>query len=215
MARILGDLTVTLNEDGKAWKLVEPLEYHVGWPDSPEVVTVPKGVSTDFASVPAVGRWLVSTWQQIARASVVHDYLYSADARAEYGYSRKQTDAIFYEIMAVMKMRTRLFAWAGVRAFGWLGRRNWNTVTVTETRVRQPSVVALTLLFLFGALLVTLGVFLGTSIAKSSWGWPTLLAVVGGVGVVVACFLGLLFVYAVLMGVGKVSSKRFTVPEGE
>ena len=61
MARILGDLKVQLNADGASWNLLEPLEYHVGAADSTEIIVVPEGFRTDFASVPWFVRWLVST----------------------------------------------------------------------------------------------------------------------------------------------------------
>ena len=44
MARILGDLSVRLEEGGRMWALLEPLEYRVGSADSSLVIEVPAGL---------------------------------------------------------------------------------------------------------------------------------------------------------------------------
>jgi hypothetical protein len=100
-------------------KLLTPLEYHVGSENSQEVITVPAGFVTDFASVPwglwnlfpPLGRW--------ARAAIVHDFLY--ETRGLFGrYSRSRCDDIFREAMAVVgvgKVQRNLM-WAAVRVGG-------------------------------------------------------------------------------------------------
>ena len=40
--------------DGKYWELLEGFEYHVGTYPSIEIITVPPGFITDFASVPRI-----------------------------------------------------------------------------------------------------------------------------------------------------------------
>ena len=82
MARILSELKVQLSPEGTSWTLLEPLEYHVGSPDSDEIIEVPTDTRTDFASVPWFARWFVSTWKQTARGAVIHDYLFDERARA-------------------------------------------------------------------------------------------------------------------------------------
>lgn len=47
-------LIVTPLEDGERWELVEEFEYHVGSVDSNEVICVPQGFITDFASIPRI-----------------------------------------------------------------------------------------------------------------------------------------------------------------
>jgi hypothetical protein len=123
MTHILGDLRVQLNESGTACTLLDPLVFHVGLPTSKEVVEVPAGFGTDFVSVPWFVRWAVSTWEKTARAAVVHDFLYSSPGRAAYPYSRFESDAIFLEVLGVVKHKQRWLAWATVRAFGW---KAWN-----------------------------------------------------------------------------------------
>ncbi len=123
MARILSELKVQLGPEGKSWTLLEPLEYHVGAPDSDEVIVVPEGTRTDFASVPWFATWLVSTWKRTARGAVIHDYLYSMPGRTQYGYTRKQADDIFKEVLAVMGHKRRWLAWVGLRLFGGMAWR--------------------------------------------------------------------------------------------
>lgn len=83
--------------DWRLWKLVESFDYHVGTYPSEDVITVPAGFITDFASIPRflwaiyppTGRW--------GKAAVVHDYLYRTGVRP-----RLECDAIFLEAMTVL-----------------------------------------------------------------------------------------------------------------
>jgi hypothetical protein len=82
-------------------RLLEALEYRVGHAASDELVRVPAGFETDFASIPwglwnffpALGPW--------ARPAIVHDWLY-ATAGLGGRYSRARADDIFAEAMAVV-----------------------------------------------------------------------------------------------------------------
>ena len=123
MARILGDLKVKLNASGTSWSLLEPLIYHVVSPDSQEIVEVPEGFRTDFASVPWFGRWFISTWERTARSAVLHDYLYSMEGRRRCGYTRSKADGISLEVLKVMGHKRRWFAWAALRVGGWMAWR--------------------------------------------------------------------------------------------
>lgn len=55
---------------------LEPLEYRVGHADSPEVVLVPAGFVTDFASVPFGVRNLFPALGRHGRPAIIHDWLY-------------------------------------------------------------------------------------------------------------------------------------------
>lgn len=82
-------------------ELLKPLEYHVGDADSSEVIIVPVGYVTDFASVPR-GLWNVfpplGPW---ARAAIVHDYICDTEALRAI-YSSKDAAKIFKEAMEVL-----------------------------------------------------------------------------------------------------------------
>jgi len=89
-----------------------------------DIITVPSGFETDFASVPRVpvAYWLTAG---IARqASVVHDYLYSTGKE-----KRCTADNIFLEAMQVCGIsywRRYSMYWA-VRAFGAANYKNGGT----------------------------------------------------------------------------------------
>jgi hypothetical protein len=174
MTRILDDLVVKLNRRGTGWSLADTLEYRVGSADSTEVIEVDRDFPTDFASIPAPARALMSTWKKTARAAVVHDFLYHADGRAKYGYSKRQADLIFLEVLGVMGHRVRLGAWAAVRA---LGRTHWQdegSGGVEHSRVTRLTAPQFTWVFLWGLLSIVMGssLFVGFAavVVSVSWG---------------------------------------------
>jgi len=86
-------------------------------------LTVPAGFLTDLASVPAVGRWLVSETGHHTEAAVVHDYCYvyqPGDRRPNSGLSRKDADYLFETMMgaALVMPITAWAAHASVQLFG-------------------------------------------------------------------------------------------------
>jgi hypothetical protein len=80
-----------------------------------DVVVVPIGFTTDFASVPRAPLIFWLCGDTSTEASVVHDYLYTTKQ-----YSRAQADAVLREASLVSKVpRWRAWLmWAGVRVFG-------------------------------------------------------------------------------------------------
>lgn len=84
-------------------RLLEALEYRVGAVDSAEVITVPAGFVTDFASIPW-GLWnLFPPLGLWARPAIVHDFLYDRGGMTpRRTYSRKEADMIFREAMEVV-----------------------------------------------------------------------------------------------------------------
>lgn len=129
VARITGEFAVKEvpgeSRGGRACvRLLESLEYHVGYADSPEVITVPPGFVTDFASIPW-GLWnLFPPLGPWARPAIIHDFLYATDGMGWWAppggnrrkwitgpirpdftspvYLRSEADAIFREAMAVV-----------------------------------------------------------------------------------------------------------------
>ena len=74
--------------DGKDWILRDPLVYEVG--TSGQLVTVPTGFVTDFASVPRSLRSMASLRSLYSDAAVLHDFLYWAQP-----CTKAQADNIF------------------------------------------------------------------------------------------------------------------------
>ncbi|MBC6981719.1 DUF1353 domain-containing protein [Caulobacter sp. 17J80-11] len=90
-----------VTRDGRAVvRLVRPLEYRVGSKDSDEVIVVPVGFETDFASVPWGFRELFPQLGPWARPAIIHDWLYANRGLGR--YSRADADRIFLEAMEVV-----------------------------------------------------------------------------------------------------------------
>lgn len=99
------------------WKTHASFEYHVGDENSNDIITVPEGFPTDFASVPRIFWSILPPDGQYAQSAVLHDFLYSVQK-----YSRKRCDQIFLESMKVLKVSLwrRAIIYRAVRMFGWL-----------------------------------------------------------------------------------------------
>jgi len=115
--------------DERRWRLVEPFEYHVGSYPSNEVIVVPAGFITDFASVPRIFWPIFLPYGRYGKAAVVHDYCYRTGI-----YSRKRSDQIFLEAMTVLKVKPwrRYVLYFCVRLFSkpsWERYRKVNHVT--------------------------------------------------------------------------------------
>lgn len=98
------------------WKLHEPFEYHVGSYPSNHIIQVPKGIITDFASVPKIFWGIISPIDKHGKAAVLHDYLYQIN----YMNDRKLCDEIFREAMVVLKVDNWkvVVMYQAVRVFG-------------------------------------------------------------------------------------------------
>lgn len=79
------------------FELVDAFEYHVGGLASGDVISVPAGFRTDFASVPRVLWTIVPPVGLYGKAAVIHDFLYVFKLR-----TRAEADRIFLEAMAVL-----------------------------------------------------------------------------------------------------------------
>jgi hypothetical protein len=144
MARFTQDVTVVNRLSGRVneWMLREPVSYRlVDTPES-EVVNVPPGFATDFASVPRPFWTIIAPWGRHGRSAIVHDFLYQLGgvtdvaARSMRRPSKREADRIFREAMRVLDEvilgRSRFPAfriwlagwrrwtmWAAVAAFGF------------------------------------------------------------------------------------------------
>lgn len=102
-----------LHENPEVWQLNE--DFHYKSDVLGELVCVPKGFVTDFASVPRlpVIWWLFGGIAK--RPAVIHDYLYSCK-----DVSRSQADAVLKEAMEANGdgWFNRSAFWAGVRVGG-------------------------------------------------------------------------------------------------
>lgn len=101
---------------GKYWRLIEGFEYHVGCYPSEEIIIVPEGFVTDFASVPRIFWPIIDPVGKHGKAAVIHDYCYATAL-----YPRLRSDQIFLEGMEVLKVEEwkRETMFYAVVLFGW------------------------------------------------------------------------------------------------
>lgn len=104
----------------RLWKIYRELIYHVGNKDSADIIIVPVGFQTDFASIPFLFWTLLPPDGQYTAAAVIHDFLYFTQTR-----TRLVSDRIFLEAMKVLKVNIfkRLIMYQAVRLWSWIP---WN-----------------------------------------------------------------------------------------
>ena len=92
--------------DGSHWRLTSAFDYHVGEESSREVIEVPKGFITDFASVPRILWNILPPTGPYGKAAVIHDYLYVMGGiplpKSRLSYNKPKSDKIFLEAMEVL-----------------------------------------------------------------------------------------------------------------
>ena len=113
-------LLVSPLPDGRRWIIMREFRYYVGHEGSDDIIVVPVGFITDFASVPRPFWAVIPRWGKHGNAAVVHDFLYQEQRR-----TRREADDIFLEGMTVLNVRksTRLVMYWAVRLFGWFAWR--------------------------------------------------------------------------------------------
>jgi hypothetical protein len=108
------------------WMTLRAFSFYVTH-DHKEVITVPNGFITDFASVPPVARWLIPKSGRHNQAAVLHDFLYQ-NLRNKWKdwdgkkYTRKECDEHFLEAMRILGVNwlKRYTMYRAVRRFGGL-----------------------------------------------------------------------------------------------
>jgi hypothetical protein len=100
MSSFTSELMVSPMMDGKFWKLLRPFSYRIGSRYSNQIIKVPIGTLTDFASIPPIF-WFLPSWAKFSKASVLHDLLYREQKIMGEAISRKEADDIFLEAMLI------------------------------------------------------------------------------------------------------------------
>lgn len=109
------------------YKLLKEFTYEIGEEGSGVLVEVPAGFVTDLASVPWFIRWLISPGGLHAKASVIHDYLYSKGVIQTKGVTQTETptrlraDQIMKEAMVVLKVPC-IRRWMIYKAVRWFAK---------------------------------------------------------------------------------------------
>ena len=115
--------------DGDEWRLVDDFFVRIEDDNGEDALslTVPKGFTTDLASVPRLpGAYLVFNGKA-RRSAVLHDYLYSER------YPRAWADSVFLSAMKneVGAIRRRMMYWA-VRLGGGAYYQSYETANEVE-----------------------------------------------------------------------------------
>jgi hypothetical protein len=85
---------------GLWWRLVEPFEYHVGSYPSPEVIRIPAGFETDFASIPRPLWIILPPYDaEYGKAAVVHDWLWQQSRSKQ---DRRRAAVVFGDALRVL-----------------------------------------------------------------------------------------------------------------
>ena len=102
------------------WELVEGFIYHIGSYPSENIIEVPPGFITDFASIPRIFWNILPPYGKYGKAAVIHDFCYATAA-----YEREACDIIFLEGMKVLGVSycKRQTMYIAVSLFGWYA---WN-----------------------------------------------------------------------------------------
>lgn len=101
----------------RPFELLTSFEYHIGEEGSGNVITVPAGYRTDFASVPKFFHRVFSPVGAHGKAAVIHDWLCDTEKKR---FDYMQAADIFGEAMEVLGVpswRRKLMVKA-VKAFG-------------------------------------------------------------------------------------------------
>jgi hypothetical protein len=115
-------LHVTPGDKPNVWILLDPFTYET---KDRQVITVPEGFDTDFASIPRPLWAFYPPTGAYKEAAVIHDYMYYMQRLGDEPWSREKVDALFLEAMeelGIPYLRRKLFYYM-VRSFGW---KYWN-----------------------------------------------------------------------------------------
>lgn len=124
-AKIISELHYHDMEDGVRVELLDPLIAQVGV----DIIRVPAGFVSDFASVPWLFRRFFPSFGAWNGAAIVHDYLYQAGAVVGHDITREYADRAFLALMLSNPSCSRFKAHAmymavRIGAYGvWYGYR--------------------------------------------------------------------------------------------
>jgi hypothetical protein len=136
MSSFIDPLIVEPNDDESQWTLHAPFRYWLDGLHKGDVITIPAGFQTDFASIPRALWSILPPTGRYGKAAVLHDFLYqnlglvrinpTVEAEAIVKrFTRAECDGIFRDAMLVLGVSsfTAYAMWVAVRAFGW---HAWN-----------------------------------------------------------------------------------------
>lgn len=116
-------MRVEIQESGQEFVLLE--DYSIK--TSLGIFIIPKGFSTDLASIPSVFWSIVSPLEAHFPAAVLHDYFYRVpESRINGEISREKADDLFLEKMEDLDI-SWLKRWLFHKAVRYCGNSSWRT----------------------------------------------------------------------------------------
>ena len=108
--------------DQDEWEILEEFDYYLD-DYQIEVIRVPKGFITDFASIPRILWNILPPAGPYGKAAVIHDYLYQSGGKISGRvkcYTKVESDIIFREAMKVLGVGwlKRTLMYQAVKIFG-------------------------------------------------------------------------------------------------
>lgn len=91
-------------EHRRRFQLTHPFEYHFQQKGIADLITVPAGYNTDFASVPRLFWQLFPPVDRYGKAAVIHDHLCDLKNGDPGKRSRQEADLIFRQAMYDLKV---------------------------------------------------------------------------------------------------------------
>jgi len=110
--------------DGATWVIMRDFGYEREPYGSGNVIDVPIGFQTDFASVPRPLWWLFAPWGTYGNAAVIHDWLYWTQTLNGRPIVHQDADRIFDEAMGVLAVPP-VTRWCLFHAVLWFGGAAW------------------------------------------------------------------------------------------
>lgn len=99
MSSFTSKLIGEISDDGIHIILTEEFSFYIGTDPNIEIITVPKGFRSDFASIPQWAQSFIPKMGPWSKAAIIHDYLYVIAYK-----NKKFADDTFLEAMTVLKV---------------------------------------------------------------------------------------------------------------
>jgi len=91
--------------DGEAYKIMQAFDYYVTSPEEGDLIRVPAGFVTDFASIPRIFWNILPPTGKYGKAAVIHDYIYVMGGKIPHAtkvYTKLDADNIFRDAMQAL-----------------------------------------------------------------------------------------------------------------
>lgn len=161
--------------DDRTWRLLESLGYY----GRDDMIVVPAGFETDFASVPRSLQWLAPSTGRYTLAAILHDYLCSrmSCGRAtflgddEHFITAREADGLFRRVMREEGVGPvqRWLLWSGVR-IGAIRNRHRRPGTLRDVPTLLAGAIVCAPFILPPLVLIGLARFVYT-VAEGLAGW--------------------------------------------